>query len=198
MSLDQNFPSPAAPFVGPDGRLTDNALSLLRVLWDRTGYAPGVSSDDLALLSVLSQAGADTDTTARDEASGAFLTALQGSAVSIDPSAHEQAEAAFLGALQAMRAPQGDDDDAKLFALSLLGPIYALISSGGSGSVTSIEAGDGITVTPDPIVATGTVALDADVLPAFGYWSPLTNGNTINPELIFDASGDTIAVWTAL
>lgn len=34
-------------------------------------------------------------------------------------------------------------------------------------------------------------------LPAFGYWSPLTNGDPINPELIFDGAGDAVAVWTA-
>jgi hypothetical protein len=31
---------------------------------------------------------------------------------------------------------------------------------------------------------------------AFGYWSPLTNGDPVTPELIF-AAGDAIAVWTA-
>lgn len=31
-----------------------------------------------------------------------------------------------------------------------------------------------------------------------GYWSPLTNGDPVSPELIFDGDGDTIAVWTAL
>lgn len=33
--------------------------------------------------------------------------------------------------------------------------------------------------------------------PSAGYWSPLTNGDPINPELIFDSLGDTVAVWTA-
>lgn len=33
---------------------------------------------------------------------------------------------------------------------------------------------------------------------SIGYWSPLTNGSTVTPELIFDSFGDTIAVWTAL
>jgi hypothetical protein len=30
-----------------------------------------------------------------------------------------------------------------------------------------------------------------------GYWSPLTNGDSVHPEIIFNGSGDTIAVWTA-
>lgn len=33
---------------------------------------------------------------------------------------------------------------------------------------------------------------------SIGYWSPLTNGDPVSPELIFDSFGDTIAVWTAL
>lgn len=32
--------------------------------------------------------------------------------------------------------------------------------------------------------------------PQDGFWSPLTTGDPINPELIFDIHGDTIAVWT--
>lgn len=32
----------------------------------------------------------------------------------------------------------------------------------------------------------------------FGYWSPLTNGDPVTPELIFDGNGDTIAVFTSL
>lgn len=34
-----------------------------------------------------------------------------------------------------------------------------------------------------------------EVIEAAGYWSPLTNGDVANPELIF-AAGDTISVWT--
>lgn len=33
---------------------------------------------------------------------------------------------------------------------------------------------------------------------AFGYWSPLTNGDPVTPELVFDGSGDTISIWTDL
>lgn len=43
-------------------------------------------------------------------------------------------------------------------------------SSGGTGTVTSISAGTGITLTPDPIVSTGTVALTVPVA--------TTNGGT--------------------
>ena len=29
-----------------------------------------------------------------------------------------------------------------------------------------------------------------------GYWSPLTNGDPVSPEIIYDSFGDTISVWT--
>jgi hypothetical protein len=33
---------------------------------------------------------------------------------------------------------------------------------------------------------------------SIGYWSPMTNGDPVTPELIWDSFGDTISVWTAL
>ena len=30
---------------------------------------------------------------------------------------------------------------------------------------------------------------------AVGYWSPLTNGDPVTPELVFDGDGDCIMVW---
>ena len=39
-------------------------------------------------------------------------------------------------------------------------------------------------------------ALNLRLTVASGSWSPLTNGDPINPELVFDITGDTIAVWT--
>lgn len=35
------------------------------------------------------------------------------------------------------------------------------------------------------------------VEPRDGYWSPLTNGDGTNPDLIYTLTGDDIAVWTA-
>ncbi len=37
-----------------------------------------------------------------------------------------------------------------------------------------------------------------DVLIGQGEWSPLTNGDPVNPELIFDGDGNSIAVFTPL
>lgn len=34
-------------------------------------------------------------------------------------------------------------------------------------------------------------------LPAFGYWSPLTNGDLVSPALIFTLEGDTVDIWIA-
>lgn len=36
----------------------------------------------------------------------------------------------------------------------------------------------------------------SDTVSAVGYWSPLTNGDPVTPELVFDMAGDTISVWT--
>lgn len=39
------------------------------------------------------------------------------------------------------------------------------------------------------------VTSDVDV-EAVGYWSPITNGNPTDPELIFDSDGDIVVGWT--
>ena len=41
-------------------------------------------------------------------------------------------------------------------------------------------------------------SVTASQVSALGYWSPLTNGDPVTPELIFDSNGDTVAVWTNL
>ncbi len=33
---------------------------------------------------------------------------------------------------------------------------------------------------------------------SIGYWSPLSNGDPVTPELVWDSFGDTVSVWTAL
>lgn len=43
-----------------------------------------------------------------------------------------------------------------------------------------------------------TVSVTAAAVSAVGYWSPLTNGDPVTPELIWDSFGDTVAVWTGL
>ena len=40
-----------------------------------------------------------------------------------------------------------------------------IVGGGGSGSVTSVTAGTGLTATPNPIVASGTIALDSKLAP---------------------------------
>lgn len=54
----------------------------------------------------------------------------------------------------------------------------------------------------NPYIDANFAALQAEIdtpvapLPHFGYWSPLTNGNAASPDLIYNKSGDVIAVWT--
>jgi hypothetical protein len=51
----------------------------------------------------------------------------------------------------------------------------------------------------DVLITNGAAANPSFVnMSTIGYWSPLTNGDPVAPELIFDGSGDTIAVWTEL
>lgn len=48
--------------------------------------------------------------------------------------------------------------------------------------------GEGNWSTPTQVTAAAVAAV--------GYWSPLTNGDPVSPELIFDSNGDTISVFT--
>jgi hypothetical protein len=47
------------------------------------------------------------------------------------------------------------------------------------------------------VLAYRSSALAFTAITALGYWDVLTNGDPASPELIFDGTGDTIAVWTA-
>lgn len=296
MSLQQNLPPPSAPFVDADGRLTYDAISLLRILWSRTGFAPGVGSDDLALLSVLNGIDTPQDPQARAEAASAFLAGIQPQTLAIDPTARASGADGVFTAL-APKPVQSELGEAEAFALMLVGPVYASISSAflsgvtsfngrtgavtltsgdvttalgftpGTGTVTSVATdatlsggpitttgtlsvvsapklttartftytgdaaggptsfdgaasvstaltlantavtpgtyGDGTHVAQVTVDAKGRVTAASNVAvsggggPSVGYWSPLTNGDPINPDLIFDGSGDTIAVWSA-
>lgn len=54
---------------------------------------------------------------------------------------------------------------------------------------------DGETVVIGSSMSSGSGTITAAQVQAVGYWSPLTNGDLVAPELIF-ANGDTIAVFT--
>ncbi len=200
IGLNQNFPQNGEAFVDQQGRLTLNAIALLRTLWNRTGYAPGVSSDDLALFSALQDIGPTVDQAAREQAQGALLTALQGQPVSVDPQAREDAQAAFLTALAAMQSPVPDDTDAKMFALSLMGPIFSAPASAGGGltptGVTPGTYGDASNVGQFTVNAFGQITAAADV-PISGTggasWFPMVDGAE-PPAFITDGAGVLIAV----
>jgi hypothetical protein len=66
------------------------------------------------------------------------------------------------------------------------GTAYAITSAGTSGQVLTSNGSSA------PTWETGGGGLTVQS----GYWSPLTNGDTSNPEPIYDADGDMIAVWT--
>lgn len=38
--------------------------------------------------------------------------------------------------------------------------------------------------------------ITAAMIETVGYWSPLTNGDPVSPELLFDSDGDVIMAWT--
>lgn len=85
--------------------------------------------------------------------------------------------------------------------------------SGSTGNYEVVTLGAGLTMSAAAVLSSTSVATpggdDGDVqyndggsfgghpLPQFGYWSPLTNGDPVSPELIFDGDGDTVAVWTS-
>ncbi len=74
----------------------------------------------------------------------------------------------------------------------------ANISAGGSGNVTSITAGTGITLTPNPIISSGTVAIDNTVVTLTGAQSLtnkqllMNNGDAIQWNTFAGVSQDTL------
>jgi hypothetical protein len=55
-----------------------------------------------------------------------------------------------------------------------------------SGSITGVPGSTGDVIYHD----NGTLA--AQPLEAFGYWTPITNGDPVTPEILFDSAGDCI------
>jgi hypothetical protein len=52
----------------------------------------------------------------------------------------------------------------------------------GLGPVEPISVGAGLALTGTTLSATGTA----------GYWTPITNGDPVTPEILFDAVGDCV------
>jgi hypothetical protein len=59
--------------------------------------------------------------------------------------------------------------------------------SAGAGPVEELTIGDGLTMT-------GT-ELSAIPVEDLGYWTPITNGDPLSPEILFDAEGDCVVGW---
>jgi hypothetical protein len=56
----------------------------------------------------------------------------------------------------------------------------------GSGSVEQITLGAGLAMTGTELRVT------ASGIEALGYWTPITNGDPLSPEILFDADGDCV------
>ncbi len=68
--------------------------------------------------------------------------------------------------------------------------LYALNApTGGGGTVTSVSQGAGITLTPNPITTTGSVAIDPAVVPRLGAANTFTGANTFSAAPAFAAAG---------
>lgn len=63
----------------------------------------------------------------------------------------------------------------------------------GAGPVEELTIGDGLLMTGTELSA--TVDLDDLDIPGAGYWTPITNGDPLTPELLFDSNGDCIVGW---
>jgi hypothetical protein len=56
----------------------------------------------------------------------------------------------------------------------------------GLGAVEQISLGTGLVMTRT------TLSVAADGLAQVGYWTPITNGDALSPEILFDAEGDCV------
>ena len=102
----------------------------------------------------------------------------------------------------------GDWEEVSLDAATLSMSASAVLSAlSGTGAATSVlgraanssGARADIQATVDnQVFARRSATLVPILEQSIGYWSPLTNGDPVTPELIFDSFGDTVAVWAAL
>ena len=58
--------------------------------------------------------------------------------------------------------------------------------SSGVGPVEELTIGAGLALVGTELVAT------ADGIESLGYWTPITNGDPLSPEILFDAEGDCV------
>ena len=58
--------------------------------------------------------------------------------------------------------------------------------SSGAGPVEELFIGTGLTLTGLTLSATGAG------IATLGYWTPITNGDPLTPEILFDSAGDCI------
>jgi hypothetical protein len=63
--------------------------------------------------------------------------------------------------------------------------------SASAGDWEEITLGTNLSMSGTTLDATGGETHDD------GYWTPLTDGDTTQPELIFDSNGDAIMMWVA-
>jgi hypothetical protein len=76
MDTSQGFPHPQQPFLDPKtGQVTEAWRRFLLALWNRTGQAPGVNSEDLLLLEILQslRTSSDSSSNSTEEDQGTFL-----------------------------------------------------------------------------------------------------------------------------
>jgi hypothetical protein len=58
--------------------------------------------------------------------------------------------------------------------------------SAGTGPVEQLTLGTGLTMTGT------TVNVTSSGVAALGYWTPITNGDALSPEMLFDSNGECI------
>lgn len=61
--------------------------------------------------------------------------------------------------------------------------------SSGVGPVEQLTVGAGLALTATVLHVTAGGASGVDAL---GYWTPITNGDPLSPEILFDAAGDCV------
>lgn len=114
-AMNQPFPQIYEPFVKGNGVINQSWLQLLIALWNRTGYAPGASSEDALNLASTSS---DELSVAGAEQNAILAAFIQDSV---------QAEIIRLG-LEQQFAPRSDPLEALLF-----------MDASGSGSATAAQ-----------------------------------------------------------